>query len=375
MQRTSLAAARWQLELPRSWASTLFLGLLPLGLMVAVAVIVATTGSKGSDFATFWQSGHMVLHGKSPYPSLQSLPAVANRVTFDPFVYPPPAAFAMVPLSLLPFPLANVLFVTIGLACIALALRLLDVRDWRCYGAAYLSLPVFAAVGNGTVSPLLLLGVAAAWRYRGQTIAVAALIAALVALKLFLWPLWLWLLFTRRFAATVLSVTLAAVGTVLGWALIGFAGFREYPHLLGRLTKLVGPKSYSVYALERTTGVSSQTAQLGLVALGLLLLGVVVGTLGRRRQDEHLFVAALAGALLLTPILWPHYLVLLFVPIALARRTLSALWFMPVVFWLDGATWSNGHPALIATSLTLAALTVLFALQRRGRVTAGVAVA
>lgn len=345
----------------RSWGAIAFLGVLPAGVVVALAFVVVSGGRTGSDFTTFWESGRHVLHGASPYPRLQSLPAVADRVMFSPFVYPPPAAFAMVPLSLLPFAAANVVFLLLGLASLVLALRLLGVRDPRCYGAAFLAEPVFAAGGNGTVSLALLLGVAAAWRYRGTTVRLGLLVAAVVALKLFLWPLWIWLLWTRRFAAALLAAVAAGVVTLAGWALIGFAGLHDYPHLLGRLTELVGPNGYSLYALQRAAGESHVAAEAGLAAAAVVVLAAAARA--RPATERASFCAALGSALLLTPILWPHYLVLLFVPIALARPAFSALWLLPVAFWFDGATWSDGHPARIAPVLLLAAAAFVLSLR------------
>jgi alpha-1,2-mannosyltransferase len=341
----------------RSWGAIAFLGVLPAGVVVALAFVVVSGGRTGSDFTTFWESGRHVLHGASPYPRLQSLPAVADRVTFSPFVYPPPAAFAMVPLSLLPFAAANVVFLLLGVASLVLALRLLGVRDPRCYGAAFLAEPVFAAAGNGTVSLALLLGVAAAWRYRGTTVPVGLLVAAVVALKLFLWPLWVWLLWTRRFAAALLAAVAAGVVTLAGWALIGFAGLHEYPHLLGRLTELVGPNGYSLYALARAAGAAHVAAEAGLAAAAVIVLAAAART--RPATERASFCVALGSALLLTPILWPHYLVLLFVPIALARPRLSALWFAPLAFWLTPVAHSNGSVWRTCFALAVAALIVL----------------
>ena len=51
------------------------------------------------DFHTFWRAGNAVLHGVSPYP-----PARASVLAHEnSFVYPAPAALAMVPFALLPF--------------------------------------------------------------------------------------------------------------------------------------------------------------------------------------------------------------------------------------------------------------------------------
>jgi hypothetical protein len=70
----------------------------------------------------------------------------------------------------------------------------------------------------------------------------------------------------------------------------------------------------------------------------------------------------LAAALALTPILWHHYLVLLVVPIALAHRRLSVLWFVPavgIVFealgWYGG--WAEGIAPRVSVLALIAAVT------------------
>jgi hypothetical protein len=271
----------------------------------------------------------------------------------------------MVPFALLPFAAANVLFLLVGLFSLVLSLRLLGVCDRRCYGAAFLAEPVFAAAGNGTISLLLLLGVAAAWRYRDTAVRLGLLVAAVVVLKLFLWPLWLWLLYTRRLGAAAVSAAAGVALTLGSWALLGFAGFHDYPRLLGRLTHLVGPKGYSLYALERAAGASHAAAQLGLAVAGLLVLVVVARA--RPRSDRTSFCVTLGGALLLTPILWPHYLVLLLVPVALSRPAFAAAWLLPAAFWLDGSTWSDGHAVRIVPVLVVAALAFVLPLGENGR--------
>jgi len=67
----------------------------------------------------------------------------------------------------------------------------------------------------------------------------------------------------------------------------------------------------------------------------------------------------------MTPILWPHYLVVLYVPIALARRRFSPLWLAPLAFWIDVSGWTSGSPARIAALLALTAATIGMALQRQ----------
>jgi hypothetical protein len=360
----SVPRGRWLLQTLRSWGTIAFLGLLPVVMTIVLIGTVLHNGRR-SDFATFWESGRAVLHGVSPYPDVASLPRAADRDSFSPFVYPPPTAFLMVPFSLLPFPVANVFFLLLNLGCVALSLRLLGVRDWRCYGAAFLSAPVFAAASIGTISPLLLLGVAAAWRYRERAVVLGMVIAGVVAMKLFLWPLWFWLIRARQRAAAVLAAASIVATTLLAWWAIGFAGLHDYPRLLGRLTELVGVNSYSLYALQRTAGVSSHAAEAGLIILGTLLVLAAAIAFGRPRDETRLFVALLGIALVATPILWPHYLILLFIPVALSSRTFSVLWLLPVLFRLDSAPWSYGSATRIVPVLVGTVGIVAMALRGR----------
>src|SRR5438128_2498714 len=101
----------------------LVFGALPIIFLGLIAFEFAV-GFHTFDFHTFWHSGRAVLHGRSPYPS--SLPALADRHTFRPFVYPAPAAVAMAPLALLPLTVADVLFALVGVAALVWALRLLE---------------------------------------------------------------------------------------------------------------------------------------------------------------------------------------------------------------------------------------------------------
>lgn len=333
-----------------------------IGLLVAVPALLAgylfaAAGHHPSDFETFWQSARSLLHGRSPYPSLGSLPS-RPYPTFAPFVYPPVTAALMAPLAALPYGVAVVVFVACDLAAVALSLSLLGVRDWRCYCIALGSAPVYVGSALGTISPLLLLGVAAAWRYREKAVRLGVLVAYVVTAKLFLWPVWLWLVGTRRFRAAAAAVAVSVAAVLASWAAIGFAGLHAYPALLSRLTGLEGPESYSLYSLGRSLGLGGTPAEMLVYLVG----AVAIAMLARRvRGDRRLLIAAVGVSLLLTPILWPHYLVLLFVPIALARPRVSPIWLAPAALWLDATAWSHGDPIRIAVLLAITAATLVTA--------------
>jgi alpha-1,2-mannosyltransferase len=270
------------------------------------------------DLHVMWKAGHDVVTGQSPYP----------------FVYPAPAAILMVPFGALPWRVAVVLFSLTVTATAVLALRVLGVRDWRCYGAALGSLPGVTAITAGTLSWPLALAAALAWRYRDRRYVVAAAITAAVVTKLFLWPLAIWLLATRRVRTAGTTIALALAAVIGSWALIGFNGMLSYPDHLGSIQRFEQEKGYSVFPLLRGVGLSTGWARIVLLALTIVLAAAIAKVARGRDGDRRAFALAVAAALALSPIMWPHYLVLLFVVLALFRRSFSAAWAAPLLYWV-----------------------------------------
>jgi len=199
----------------------------------------------------------------------------------------------------------------------------------------------------------LLLGTALIWRYRDRSALAGSIASVTAVVKLFLWPLGLWLLVTRRLRAAVIFALAALLVTLLGWAAIGFAGFRSYPHLVRVLSQLEAGVSYSPVALLRLSG-STSTA-LSVVLVVAVVLAVSLAARGGD-GDRRSFTIAVLGSLLATPVLWLHYFALLFVPIALYRPRLSGLWFLPFVLWVTPAGHSEGSFWKIALALAVAAI-------------------
>src|SRR5262249_6682690 len=144
------------------------------------------------DFAVFRTAAHAVLHGHSPYGASALTPNGDEG-----FVYPPFTGIVFAPFAALPNPVARALMLVVGFAAVLLALRLLRVGDWRCYGLAVLFAPTVNAVALGSITPLLLLGAAATWRYRDRARIAGAVAAATAVAKVFVWPLAVWLVRSR----------------------------------------------------------------------------------------------------------------------------------------------------------------------------------
>jgi len=319
------------------------------------------------DFAIFLRASEDVRAGDSPYVD----PGTISEDSPAPYVYPPLLAIALIPATVLPDDVrgsspAGVLVSLLLIACVVGTLALLDVRDWRCYPVALLYPPTLENVEYGAVGPALALLVALGWRYRDRVWPVAALVGAAIALKVFVWPLLVWLAATKRSAAAV-GAAVAAVGLALGsWAAIGFDGIADYPDLLRRLSDVEAENSYSAYAILVAIGVPSGLAHVVVTGAAATLLVLAWRAARSADGDRRALTLALAAGFVLTPILWLHYLVLLVVPIALARPRLSVLWLVPLAMtvfelldlykgWPRGDGWALASVAAVMTVVFAAA--------------------
>ena len=322
------------------------------------------------DFHQFWQGGRDVIHGGSPYPAPDSVPRGGDpglgpeeiQTTYR-FPYPAAAALLMAPLGGLPFWLAAGVFVFVSGSAIVLALRLLGVVDWRCYGIVFASMPALGALRLGTLTPLLLLGLAVAWRFRDRVVVCAATVGGVIAVKLFLWPLAVWLLVSRRFAAAALALSIAALATVVSWAALGFAGMTDYPAQLASLTASVQAKGWSIVSLAVAVGAPASSGKVAAVVAAAALLGLALFV----RRDAWSFALAVAAALLLSPIVWLHYFLLLVAPLAIRFPVLTPPWALLLVFWISPFQETRGETWRVALGLATLACICAVTVDRPAR--------
>jgi alpha-1,2-mannosyltransferase len=315
------------------------------------------------DFGVFLIAGDDVLAGRSPYPEPGTILPPPNAY----FVYPPLLALLVAPLAVLPIGIASAIWTVLGIAAIVSALLVLDVRDWRCHLLVLLYPFTRDALEYGAVGSFLLLLVALAWRWRDRTWASATAVGVSIALKLFLWPLVVWLALTRRLRTAVLAGLAAFAVALISWAVILFRGFLDYPLLLRELSELEAEATYSTFALFRALGLPSGLAQALVLVAGLALLALAaraatVPDPGER--DRRTLILTLAAALVVTPIMWLHYLVLLVIPLALTRPRLGALWLVPLAAvvpswlgWYGG--WANGELTALLSAYAIAAVVLV----------------
>lgn len=298
-------------------APYLLLGLLPLLLWTGLLLDVASRDALAFDFREFF------------YPQARDLIEGRTPAT----AYPPLTTLFYVPFALLPAGVADVVVTAAMIGCAGATLFVLGIRDWRCYGAAALWLPVYGAVQTANVSLVLALGVAALWRFRDRALLAGGLVALMIAGKLFLWPLAGWLAATRRWRAVGIMVAIGVLASAAAWALIDFETVRSFPQLVRGNVLDIGTQPYTVVALLRQLGVPEMVAYGACWVIGaaVFVSAIRAARCGHGAASLTLF---LGGALLVSPVVWSHYLALLLVPVALARPRFSPLWLAPLPLWV-----------------------------------------
>ena len=304
--------------------------LLPVGLIVVPVLayvniiwIAWADNSFALDFHNeIYPEAQELLKGQNPFPA-----ATADLSHGSNHIWPPLVGYIAAPLTLLSPSAADVVIVLIGIVCFGAALWIVGVRDWRVYGAASLWASVIGDTRTAHLTLILCLLVALVWRTRTKTAIPGLILGLAIALKLFLWPLALWLASLRRWREAAIAAVTAAASLLL---LLPFIGILEYARLLRRLGETFDQGSYSPYGLLVQAGVQSTAAHI--VALSFAL---AVAALAWRRRSFSLFVAT---ALLLSPIVWLDYFAVTAIPLAVVRPTISWVWLLPILtFGLPGA--------------------------------------
>lgn len=308
----------------RRWLGFSLLG---MALLYTIAVFVLSVGQPGfgTDFVSGpWLAGHAVFHGVSPYIRPHGRIFIWG-IFFD---YPAFAAVFFAPLSLLPATVAAGILAGVSILAVLLALRIVGVRDPRVYAIVLMWPPVIMGWQFGNPSLLLVLGAAVCWRYRDRAAMAGLCLALMISLKLFLWPLLIWLLATRRRAAAAYAVGATVIINVVSWGILGYGQITRFVDLLRADVAWAEIRGSGLVAFFEVHGASSTTAHAAIIVLALAC-GLAAVKLGRAGNDQGSFALGIGTALIATPLLWPHYYALLAVPLAIVLPRLTVAWGIP----------------------------------------------
>jgi alpha-1,2-mannosyltransferase len=317
--RKSRGTVVWEAALISAGVWTLVLALWLDVSFIGAALERISTDSMAihGDFDTFWRSAAALWEGGDVYDT-------GARLTN---LNPPFWILLVSPLGLLEPLVAYRVFVlitlviTVGyLAWMADELRLRS--RWAVVGAVMLLLssPLLATLALGQIYPVLALGLVAAWvaDRRGRPSISGGALGLVVALKPSLAPVLLWPLVRRRWrafgaalasgvAATLVAAVAVGPGTTLDWLRLlsdrSASPYWDNASLPGAAARLFTESEFAqhVAVLPWTIPVA--------YALGIGAIAITAVRTGR--VSEAGLWALVAASLLVSPIAWHNYLVLL----------------------------------------------------------------
>jgi alpha-1,2-mannosyltransferase len=303
----------------------------------------------GYDFSAYWTAGRHLLDGRPIYDAAQLAGSYPGQGEFL-FLNPPALAALVTPLSAA-FPTdfypAYAIWVGLGLAVFAGATFWLARRVTRTgllpaalspvvLTGAMLALPaVSGELVNGNVDFFLAGLLVVAWwgiaradvageRWAGIALGVATLVKVFPALVV------LWLLVRGRYRAVGWAIAAAAALALASLPLTGIEPWLQYPAVLLNM----GGALDTTFALAPSTWL---TPLLGAIPARLIVdlaCVAVVAWVARRAPVGVGFATSIVASLLITPLLWSHYLTIAVVPFLVALGSGLSVALLAIVYVL-----------------------------------------
>jgi hypothetical protein len=340
---------------------------LSVGILAAYAALLLGHGAspetldpRTSDFLQYFSAGRMVLDGHpadmyrwGPMLHMEhrlAFPYALPVHTFQPWlIYPPFTALIFAPLAALPFDVARLLWFLLSAVALSFALYLISRiaslsprADLILRVATFISLPLVQTLREGQVTVFLLLALLAAYilTLQGRAIPAGLCLAVFTVKPQYAIPIVL-VLAIRRYYAVLASFA--------GWLLLLFAvpAVLFGPDtVLGYLRDMAGLRnggpifnsvSESIYGLAQQTLPRSMVAPVW-AAASILVIAYLLWYARRAPSLRVPFALSIVAALLISPHLLLHELVLLLLPAAVAmreanRRGLKIGWPLAAVYF------------------------------------------
>ncbi len=302
-----------------------------------------------------------VLNGVDPYLPLPELAlrldgALTDKVFLHPTPHPPPVALLSLPLGLLPYEQAAVVWLLCELSCLFASVYMLlhwwkQRPGWRLtmlislLALAWPPLWMEMAVGQ-LMLPLLLLLILAWQALRLERAIVGGLwLGCVIALKLIAWPILLFFALRRNWRVVTAAVATTLLANLLAAVLMGFGAVAHYylevsgavvplyrAHFYNFSAWSVGWKVFSGTGSPVLEGIQSPPlwpapvlAQVVSYALPLALLVMGLWLASCARSLDISLAILVCVSILVNPITWIHYLVLATIPGVVAARHLIRL--------------------------------------------------
>jgi hypothetical protein len=301
-----------------------------------VAAILAAAGSTlGYDYLMYDGAARRLMAGGPLYDLSFSAPGPNGL-----FDYPPTFILAIIPFAATMTPqVASFAWIALLNLAFVIGVVILPVRRetrWAVLLLAGLSWPYLYAVKLGQLGPLLFLLYAVAWRWADRP-SGAGLAAALgTAAKLQPLLLFGWALATRRFRAVAIGLAVLGVGVLVAAVIAGPGSWSDWMRLISRVggNALTAPNVLSIGAITYRAGVPLPIATL-VQWVSAAVVGAVALLAWVRYPASVAIVVTAVASVMVSPIVWAHYAVILLLPVALLLERRQ--WWvvaLPIVTWL-----------------------------------------
>lgn len=319
----------------RSTALALAMGVAGAVLLLAALAVFSSSSGYGYDLAAYLSAAQRVAAGGSPYQP-QTLSGPFNPGPAGLYLYPPPLAVLLAAVTGLATPTVEAGWWILRVGLLVVGCAALPVPRW-VRGALLLvlavSYPTLIDLNLGNVSLLVLVTSCLAWRWLDRP-AAGRFTALAMALRPTLVVVPIWWLVRRQWRAVAWTVGAGLLLIVLTLPFVGIGGYTDYLTVVRNLSNVTGVRhNVDLASAALLLGLGPGVVQPALIlqyALGVGAIGLAL------RQDREVgFVMVTVASLLLAPLIWVHYLVVLALPAALlAARGYRWAILLPLLGWL-----------------------------------------
>ena len=329
--------------------------------LIMSAYSLSAEFSIGKDFTQEYLMGKAVLSGLDPYLPLPQLeeffPLPGRPELFEhPSAHPPISALLGLPFAFLPYLWAAGAWFSLELILVLLSCYFL-VKWWdttNIYVKVSLFFfilfcwePIYAEVFTGQLNSLLLLLMILCWLCLrgGREIPGGMFLGFAIAIKLFLWPIYILLIMRRQWHATLVSTISFIVLNLFTLFLMGSDSLLRY---YTTTNSTVWPiwrgheANFSMWSLgwrifDGTHGrgdiltiippiyPSVTYAQTLSAAAPIIMLGIGVFLIMHTKSYDHSYSLAICLSILLSPVAWSHYLILTLLPLTILMKQIFTI--------------------------------------------------
>ncbi|MGC8465706.1 MAG: glycosyltransferase family 87 protein [Acidimicrobiales bacterium] len=331
--------------------------IVPLGLILGVsslAWVFVYSAMNPVELLTYLRAASAITHGSSPYPHPNGHTLLGGHA----YVYPLLVSVLYTPLTIVSVHLATVVSRLGSIIALVAAAGLIKGRTGITVASiALCSTPVLVAIQVGSLEPFLLLGIALAYRFRSRPLISGIILALTSIAKLFLAPLLLWPLIARRRRLSGIA-WIATVIVGLGGVLLA-PGISTYIEILLHLSHNESASGWSLPGIATNFIHSTRVAEIG---VGIIVVMPLCLLLWRRYRiydgvisEQTLIGLLISLTLMLSPIAWSHYFVLvLFLLLNTKRPTL-------MIGLCSALSWIVETPDQVSITAVLPAIVVITA--------------